>query len=606
MKSKLPVLLLFIFLVPGVLAFPTGDLSDVLGDIGETMQNLLDSSGFRFGITFILLYMVLYGIFSAGLNKVSIFSGSDGRPNRQGRIIAGSLALMSSMGLAFWAGYNAAEFVERVLSLAGWFGAIAFSFLVFAIGYYNIKQQEEPKWGPILFLMGLAFMTYGVLVGPDAFYGKTMITLGSAFIFFGIVGIILKAFGKTGTEAAKEGGNLAKKLWDPLKNWWGSAPQPVADFQAKMQPRGTVSITWSPSPENDIAHYELKRQKRGRFWSTDKKFGRITGTSATDSNLKSDEEYRYLIRAINQNGNKSKWSVTALQVKRITVTGKAVFMVGEDEYPLEGLDVALRSGETFFGKMKDKFVISDVPTHHEFTLEISDPEGVYNTKKIPNLIFDENQDPFDFGSLDMQPSGKRGTIKVQANNGYFRFPLNFKIYSTKEPEEAKEVENKDGYYNVPLTLGHLVKIKAKDLDECFEGTSEPVLARSGKTAPINLKSKGHFDLTIECFDAVSRENLNDFSVSLKDKFTGSVFNPNNENKFMALPAGYYDFKVTKPGYLDFDFGEYFRSQSGGRSKSHYAHNNHTERKIPLTPNSPTPRDIELEKPRTPLAKVKYE
>ncbi|MFO7711478.1 MAG: fibronectin type III domain-containing protein, partial [Candidatus Woesearchaeota archaeon] len=524
------------------------------------------------------------------------------------------LALMSAMGLAYWAGYNAAEFVERVLSLAGWFGALAFSFLVFAIGYYNIKQQEEPKWGPILLLMGIAFMTYGTLVGTDAFYGKTMLTLGSAFIFVGIIGIILKAFGTSGTgilKGAKDAAKDAPSWWNDVKDGWNkNKPSPVSDFQAKMQPGGNVNLTWTASPESDVTHYELVRQKRARWWNVDKEFGRLTGTQATDNNLDPAAEYRYMIRAINQNNNKSKWSYASLEVKTIRVTGKAVFSA-EKEYPLNGLNVKLIGNGTISGKMQnDQFTLSNVPTHHSFTLEISDPEGVYQTKRIQNLTFPESPEVHDLGSLNMHTNDKKGKIDVAVKfkpmNQPFTKPLNFIIAGTNGSEEAKDIKATNGIYKVSVPLGHVLVIKAQDVDGCFEGKSQRVLVRGHKSVPLEISPKGNFPLKFVCYDGESQ--LDDFNVSIKNLLTQTTPTKkaeNSEAKF-DIPAGYYEFKVEKEGYLPFESASNAQQIAGRTVSVPYSHNQDATIKIKLTPDAPTPSGITLsEKSKNPTATITY-
>ena len=70
-KILLQAAILLILFIPTATAAVFDSLDSVMGDVGKQIADLVKNQWFRFGLTFILFYMIMYAIYAAGLNKVS-------------------------------------------------------------------------------------------------------------------------------------------------------------------------------------------------------------------------------------------------------------------------------------------------------------------------------------------------------------------------------------------------------------------------------------------------------------------------------------------------------------------------------------------------------
>ncbi|MFP4424613.1 MAG: hypothetical protein ACLFP2_05305 [Candidatus Woesearchaeota archaeon] len=210
--------------------------------IGRTMEQMVQSSSFRFMLVFMLFFLLLYAIFLATIAKVSVFKGKGSLPSKQGKVVALSLGLMGAFGVSYWANYSSAEFVTRVLSVAGWFGAIAFAFLAAAVAW----KSKFGNWGYPALVAGMAFLTFGILIGEE-----WAIRLGNLLIVVGIFGLIFWIFGDQGGSGSgssngsdgrggagnnpAQGGNGGNGGGNPNQGGNGGNNQPPPDFSGQLQ-----------------------------------------------------------------------------------------------------------------------------------------------------------------------------------------------------------------------------------------------------------------------------------------------------------------------------------------------------------------------------------
>ena len=198
MRRNFLAFVIFLSLMPSALAIDWGmdSLSDALGGIGREIFDLVNNEWFRYGLVFILFFMLLQAIYKAGLARIPVFAGSGNEPNRSGRLIATALGLMSALGIAYMSG---TDFADNILSIAGLFGALAFALIVFALAYFNLRDQGEPQWCMILFATGLAMFTYGTILSSTV-HGKSLMGIGGLFILFGLLCMLFGFIGRSPGE----------------------------------------------------------------------------------------------------------------------------------------------------------------------------------------------------------------------------------------------------------------------------------------------------------------------------------------------------------------------------------------------------------------------
>jgi hypothetical protein len=188
-------------------------------DMFSRIVGILSNQTFVVILTIVLMFILFYGIFSAGLSFVKAFQGTGGQDasakasgngmlNKQGKIVAISMAGISTLGL-LGLGYSAGGYyavLQRVAlvlttfgQIAGWVIAALIAVLVFflykdlPIGSTNTNTQ---KVGLALLCFGIAFWVYGNLLD-----NSNSEEWGFFFTFIGIITLIISIF--SGNKAAK-------------------------------------------------------------------------------------------------------------------------------------------------------------------------------------------------------------------------------------------------------------------------------------------------------------------------------------------------------------------------------------------------------------------
>lgn len=322
------------------------DVVSNLGEVGRIIEDLISNSHFRFGITFILFFMLMYAVFAAGLNKVEVFKGKGELPNKLGKIVAVSLGLMSSIGIAYGASYyRGGAWADNALEYMGWFGALAFGALIFGISYYNANGGEKNIW-KTLALVSLGFAAYNAILGNANGFGVFAVL---AFIF---LLIYLFTTGKTASD-----GDGSSTGPGPGPTTTGNKPSAVQNFNASVAPGG-VNLTWNANPGGEnVQGYELQRINPTRIgvpgssrwrWQSKERIWNLgaNATSHTDNtaSFNTNQTLNYRIRARNQYGS-GPWQFTSVSVGTVTVTGKIVSGDGHD-VPIDNLNVQITGPST--------------------------------------------------------------------------------------------------------------------------------------------------------------------------------------------------------------------------------------------------------------------
>ena len=495
MNSRIALLaLLWLFIViPTAIAAPFGDgLDDALGAVGDTMASWVQNDGFRFGITFILFFMVLYAVFAAGLNRVSAFKGKGEQPNKQGKTIAVSMGLMGAMGVAYWANFSAAVFTERVLSYMGFFGAVGFAFAVFALTYYNMKKDSgEANWGMVLVATGLALMAYGLLMGPEVqnVSSQTMFSLGMVLVFIGLILMMTKAVGPKVAEDVKNAAGGGSGGSGGSGSGGEGRPAPPHSFNGKFKPDGTVELTWSP-PSEKVDHYDIQRQapkgikskwyRPGTWgsWRNDRSYTESgSSSSSKDSpDLSKGTRFRYRIRAVNSAG-RSDWATADVGIDTTDIKVKVEHTDGRYTAPIEKLKLTLNGATTheFTEEPNDKglYIAKDVPQlASAYHLDIEDPYGVFQKKHFPKLFNPSTHDGSTVTIHRLVPrTGVGGTVtcQVQAWSGH-HFPRGrlLRVHGIggfgMSPQSGQGTQNigNNSEVKVKVPAGHIVGLYIRD------------------------------------------------------------------------------------------------------------------------------------------------
>jgi len=576
-----------LLLLPSVLGLEIGGLDNVLGEVGKQISDLVQDSWFRFGITFILVFMIMYGIYSAGLNKVSAFKGKGDQPNKPGKLIAGSLGLITALGLSYYSSFSAAEFTERVLETAGWLGAVALGFLVFGLGYYNMRdEQGESRTGMVLFTVGLGLVTYGTIIDE-----KKMSGLGMGFIIFGIILMIIRSSGRSAGDMINRAIDTASRLRGDRRP---GRPSRVTGFNAVHEPAtGAVTLNWNPNPaEDNVISYNITRYRRrtGRFrkWSAEGTLS-SSGTSVVDNRpIDTSQSYKYVIRARNAKGLGPK-EETPLNLNTGFVTGKIIFDDGQ-EHPLQDIEISL-SGPGNFGPIltnaNGEFRIDKVPNSGAYNLHVKDPQGVYQDIDFNNLIDIKGHNSIDIKELRLQiKTTKKVGIEVDIiDDTGASLPGPFDIYAVGGfgNELNSGVTPTGGVFEIDAPAGYAVNVIVHDPSGAFKNgsTNNNILLRlekayipqsnphSSPTPPvlsdppyklkqITMKPYGT-DHKIEgyCYYKSSgNNNLEGITVTVrnpisKEKFSGdpsgTQTNPNNNYKVDGISSyPLYEISATDP------------------------------------------------------------
>jgi hypothetical protein len=173
-------LLPFIFLasIPISLAQVRVDVTDAFRTVGQWLSDIFSNEYATFGVTIIVLTILLRAIFAASLKKVKIFEGEGGTGiNTFGNTIAWTLSMMASIGLFYVKGNrDVGTFVRNILGPSAIYAAIVSIIVLF---WWFKGATGATKWA--LPLTGLASLLISNMVQWPM--------LASAGVFMLIIGL---------------------------------------------------------------------------------------------------------------------------------------------------------------------------------------------------------------------------------------------------------------------------------------------------------------------------------------------------------------------------------------------------------------------------------
>lgn len=190
------------------------DLPSTIGVVGELLYELAHAEYARYAILIICSIVFFSQLYRAALSRVPIFGGDGGEVNKQGRIIATTLAIMTTMSFAygsFWIGDAPFNIMDELPDGQG----ILLIALIAAMVFFTKKSQAQEgdfrkplTWAALIFALGYWLYRSPVILG----------------IFFLLVLIILASF-KSGAGSPVSEGSPFGNLRVPrpnLRRWWHS------------------------------------------------------------------------------------------------------------------------------------------------------------------------------------------------------------------------------------------------------------------------------------------------------------------------------------------------------------------------------------------------
>ncbi len=171
-------------------------------------------------LVLVLLTILFYAIYSLGLMNIPLFKGdSDPEKKRHMRMIAMTLAILSSVGLLGYAGYDGRTFdinnvVVRSFDVLDTFGMVGVWFMSILLGgivYFSGKKGKdglEPGPGERRAGWGLTL----VASGASLWFGSTMLgslwsVLGATLFFIGLISLLIPRRTDTGGRPVDKQGN---------------------------------------------------------------------------------------------------------------------------------------------------------------------------------------------------------------------------------------------------------------------------------------------------------------------------------------------------------------------------------------------------------------
>lgn len=232
-KIILPVILLAL-IMPQVLGAVNLDFGSVIQNIGQHIYTLMQNTYTVYAATMILFFVLLYGVFAAGLSKVKVFQGDKGL-GKNGKMVAVSLALLSDIGI-FYGIRSAETAIERVAGSIGFGGGVAFAFLIFAITYYNLKTSDAFSRAAAWVAGGLALLVWGMFADNQA-----AVSWGSFILIVAIIAAAIWSITRGRTATRDDAGDRDRRdnaeLRPPVPPRAPQhAPQQVQNFQGVMRP----------------------------------------------------------------------------------------------------------------------------------------------------------------------------------------------------------------------------------------------------------------------------------------------------------------------------------------------------------------------------------
>ncbi|MFH0977854.1 MAG: hypothetical protein V1837_00995 [Candidatus Woesearchaeota archaeon] len=159
------------------------DVAGAFSYVGEWINQIFSNEYATFGVTIIVLTILLKSIFAASLRKTKLFEGAGGTgTSGPGNAIAWSFAMLSSIGLYYLKGdRNVGVFLRNILGPAGIWAAIVATIFLFL---WLKGATGSTKWA--LPLTGLAAIAISNMVQwPMLASGGVFMMIGGVFWLIG-------------------------------------------------------------------------------------------------------------------------------------------------------------------------------------------------------------------------------------------------------------------------------------------------------------------------------------------------------------------------------------------------------------------------------------
>ncbi|MCK5107520.1 MAG: MerC domain-containing protein, partial [Nanoarchaeota archaeon] len=197
-KKLIYLALMFSFLLmPAVSALTFDPVVDFLGDLGQFLEGVFNSSDAQVFVFFILLFIVVYAALDVSLSKVKVFEGKD----KQRKLFAVGMAFLTDFSLFLTT--NPRDFVARMITFAGPFGGILLGIIAFLAIYKALDVQEsQKKWPRVLMALGAGCLVSGMLMGPGY---ESLTTIGVILLIWGVIGMVMDLAGGGNRETGTGG-----------------------------------------------------------------------------------------------------------------------------------------------------------------------------------------------------------------------------------------------------------------------------------------------------------------------------------------------------------------------------------------------------------------
>jgi len=267
--KKLNILTIILLSLPAVLA--QNGVQGALTGIFSSLQTILEVDELKFGLTFIAFFIILYGIFAAGLQIVPAFK-DDGKLSRNGKLVAVGFSLLGNVGVFLSSNGRPADAVANLLSAFGFYAAIFVGIIIFLMLYFALKDTEffkERVWELLICYLGIALLLGGTIVpAPEAkAWGVVALTIGIVFLIISLFsGATERALdgpaGRMGSRAGRSRGGLFGRGGRPPREQ-GPTPGPV-EWDDPQYLSQAVELSWKPNPASDnVTKYVIERITTG-------------------------------------------------------------------------------------------------------------------------------------------------------------------------------------------------------------------------------------------------------------------------------------------------------------------------------------------------------
>jgi hypothetical protein len=147
--------------IPNAKAQAQIDVAGALSTVGEWLNNVFSNEYATFGVTIIVLTILIRSIFAASLKKVKIFEGEGGTGiNTFGSTISWTLAILASIGLYYIkADQQIGTFLRNILGPSAMYAAIILTIVLF---WWYKGATGSTKWA--LLLTGASCMVLSTMV----------------------------------------------------------------------------------------------------------------------------------------------------------------------------------------------------------------------------------------------------------------------------------------------------------------------------------------------------------------------------------------------------------------------------------------------------------